>query len=253
MEGGDARLHQAALPAAQTFRPTGHRGRRLPPALHSPDAGVQSGFLSHPRFLGLECRHACSSSSAWTAIFPLRMERRSCHSSLLRSAPVQRKMIVVPEIEQAMLAEARAEVAVADHKASMVLTALGVGFGALLAGVIAGSWRPHELTGIYEVVWWFGAGLAGSSVVAAAAAVWPRWDSSRTTNGVYYWGDVAAHTTFQDLVDSLENDSATMERRTRQQLWALSRIVETKYRWVRRAFVLAAASVPSFLSSALFG
>ena len=63
-------------------------------------------------------------------------------------------------VEDVMLAEARAEVNAADQKASLVLAALGVGFGAVVGGLLARDWEPSDLTGFGEVLWWIGAALS---------------------------------------------------------------------------------------------
>jgi Family of unknown function (DUF5706) len=77
-------------------------------------------------------------------------------------------------VEAAMLAEARADIGYADHKASMVLAALGIGFSALLGGLFASDWLPTDLVGWAEVLWWIGGLLAVASVIFAGLAVWPR-------------------------------------------------------------------------------
>lgn len=157
------------------------------------------------------------------------------------------------ETELAMLLEARTEVGVADHKASMVLTSLGVGFGALLAAVVAGDWSPDELAGFFEWLWWMGAVLAAGSVVAAALAVWPRWDEDEAFERPHYWGHVASYESLPDLADALEGNKLDESDRTRSQLWKLSQIVALKYRWVRRAFLLAGSSAVPLLISGLLG
>lgn len=157
------------------------------------------------------------------------------------------------ETELGMLVEARSEVGTADHKASMVLTALGVGFGALLAAVVAGDWSPDELAGLFEWLWWVGAALAAGSVVAAALAVWPRWDEGETFQHPHYWGHVARYESVQDLAAALDQGDVEESDRTRSQLWKLSQIVALKYTWVRRAFLLAGSSAIPLLVSGLLG
>lgn len=152
---------------------------------------------------------------------------------------------------EVMLAEARAEVAVADHKASMVLTALGVGYGALLGGLLAGDWRPRVLTGWSEVVWWIGAAGAVAAVVAASLAVWPRWDASDAERGISYWGHVATFSAFAEFSDAIGNGPVNPDERVKHQLWHLSRIVQRKYSLVRIAFQGAWLSGALFLVSAV--
>lgn len=153
--------------------------------------------------------------------------------------------------EEAMLAEARVEVSYADHKASMVLAALGIGFGALTGGLLAGDWKPSD-QGEGELYWWIGLVLSVTAISCAAAAVWPRYPrrGGHRSLGVYFWGDVASMKSFEDLVEHLDDSPPSPGDRTRSQLWALSRIVATKYSLIRGAFVLAALAVVFFAVSA---
>jgi hypothetical protein len=151
--------------------------------------------------------------------------------------------------EEAMLAEARVEVSYADHKASMVLAALGIGFGALIGGLLAGDWRPAD-QGDGELAWWVGLGFAVAAVSCAAAAVWPRYPPQGKSEGVYFWGDVASMKSFDELAKRLDKAPPSLGVRTRSQLWALSRTVSTKYRLIRGAFMGAALAIVAFAVSA---
>lgn len=158
-----------------------------------------------------------------------------------------------PDVELAILAEARHEVGAADHKASMVLAVLGIGFGAVLAGLIARDWSPAELNGIGLTLWIGAAACALGSVGCAAAAVWPRFTVPAKTTDIYYWGHVAALDSHDELIDILADHPPSLTGRTHHQMFALSHIVARKYLWVRRAMRLAGASVPLFLLAALVG
>lgn len=151
--------------------------------------------------------------------------------------------------EEAMLAEARTEVSYADHKASMVLAALGIGFGAVLGGLLAGDWKPSNQGG-GEWAWWLGATLAVGAITASAAAVWPRWRLGQQEEGVYYWGQVARLKSYDEMCERLNEKEEHAGDRTRHQLWELSRIVATKYRFLRGSFVLAGLSAIAFGLSA---
>lgn len=157
------------------------------------------------------------------------------------------------DVELSVLAEARNEVGAADHKASMVLAVLGIGFGALLAGLLARDWSPADLQNPGQVIWWLGALFAGGSVFAAASAVWPRFTVPPRTDDVYYWGHVAAFTSRRALDETLDAHPPTLSARTRHQLFELSHIVARKYHWVRMAMRLAGLSVPLFLLASLTG
>jgi hypothetical protein len=157
------------------------------------------------------------------------------------------------DIERLMLDEARIEVSFADHKASMVLAALGIGLGALFGGILAGDWNPRAQEGLDELVWWIGAVLAAGSVLLAACAVWPRYSKHTPGDGVYYWGHVARFSSLEQLSEHMERTPPLLVDRTRHQLWEMSRIVSFKYRLIRGAFVLAGLGAAAFGISALLG
>jgi hypothetical protein len=152
-------------------------------------------------------------------------------------------------VEDAMLAEARVEVSYADHKASMVLASLGVGFGAVIGGLLAGDWKPAD-QGDGEWAWWVGVCLAVVSVAFAAGAVWPRYPRRGKSEELYFWGDVASMTSYDELSKRLDDAPPSAGRRTRSQLWLLSSIVAAKYRLIRAAFAAAALAVVAFAVSA---
>lgn len=170
----------------------------------------------------------------------------------MKRSPLLRRDRARPDVELAILAEARHEVGTADHKCQMVLAVLGIGFGAVLGGLIASDWDPRDLSGASQVVWFLGALLASGSVVAAAAAVWPRYSIPRNApTEVFYWGHVAALATPQQLDAALDARPPALADRTRHQIFELSHIVGRKYAAVRLAMVLAAASAPCFLIAGL--
>lgn len=157
------------------------------------------------------------------------------------------------DVELAMLTEARNEVGAADHKASMVLAVLGIGFGALLAGLIARDWSPGDLNVVGSCLWWAAAAAAAGSVVSAAAAVWPRFTLPARTSVVFFWGHVATFADREELEEALERHPPRLEDRTRHQLFELSKIVARKYQLVRAAMRLAGVAAPLFLLAGLVG
>ena len=50
-----------------------------------------------------------------------------------------------------LLAETREELHRAEGKAAMLFAIFGIGFGAVLAGIIAGDWKPSDLAAGAEV------------------------------------------------------------------------------------------------------
>ena len=152
-----------------------------------------------------------------------------------------------------MLAEARAEVVQADHKATLVLTVLGVGGGALLGGVLAGNWQPSYYDAPGEAFWWVGAVAGAMALLSAAVAVWPRWSTTDVSNGVFYWGHVATFATESDLAAVLDQQTSGDSDRTRHQLHRLSRIVARKYSLVRAAMLLAGLAGLLFIVAGITG
>lgn len=156
-------------------------------------------------------------------------------------------------VELVILAEARHEVGAADHKASMVLAVLGIGFGALLGGLIARDWTPQDLSGLGVASWTVGAALALGSVGAAGSAVWPRYTVPDAPGDLHYWGHIAAFPTPGAMAEALDAQPPRLSDRTRHQMFELSHIVARKYWWVRVAMRLAAAAAPCFVVASLAG
>jgi hypothetical protein len=155
------------------------------------------------------------------------------------------------DVEEAMLAETRTEVGYADNKASFVLAALGIGFGAIIGSLLGTDWKaPNE--GIGEVAWWVGACMAVLSVALAGAAVWPRSTRRRGRDDIYYWADVARLPTAADLAQQLNCSPPISKDRTRDQLWQLSKIVASKYSLIRGALVSGGLAVVAFLIAVAF-
>lgn len=155
--------------------------------------------------------------------------------------------------ERSMLDEARAEVALADHKASMVMTVLGIGFAAILGGLLAGDWKPQDYSAPGEAFWWVGATIAVVAVFCAAFAVWPRYSAADVSGGIFYWGHVATFKTQPELSAALDDQPALEVDRTRHQLHKLSCIVQRKYNLVRVAMASAGISALLFLLAGVAG
>jgi hypothetical protein len=148
-----------------------------------------------------------------------------------------------------MLAEAREDVANADQKASTVLAGLGVGVGAVVGGVLAGDWRPASLQPQAMVLWWAGTVAVLAAMACAAFAVWPRYNSRDTAEGVYSWAHVASYRTLAEFSQALDiTDSLA---RTRYCLWEISKIVATKCLLVRWAMGLAGTGLALISASVI--
>lgn len=136
-----------------------------------------------------------------------------------------------------MLSEARDDVKHADQKASVLLAALGIGFGAIVGGQVSAGWSPASLSPYGQTTFWIGVAVAVLAVGCCALAVWPRYSlDSDPEYGTTYWGHVAAYKSLSNLESALDAE-INSERRTRHQLWRLSRLVLTKYRFIRVAIV----------------
>lgn len=155
-------------------------------------------------------------------------------------------------LEIQMLNEARAEVALADNKASVILAAAGIGFGAVLGGLLSGDWRPSNYTTEGQVLWWIGAVSAFGVVAFSAAAMWPRFTTKSEDSLVTYWGHVARYTTLPDFEAAVQ-ESEPSRARTRHQLWRLARIVRKKYCLVRCSFVSGAMATVMFFLAGIIG
>ena len=151
------------------------------------------------------------------------------------------------EAQKDMLSAALAEVAIADTKASILLAALGIGFGSVFGGFLEGNWDPTLLGRAASIFWWLGAVLALASVAAAAYSLWPRYRTNRRPTKIYYWGHVAAFRTFADFLSTLESSSVTVADRVQHELWYVSRVVHRKYTLVRLALLLAGAASVIFV------
>lgn len=163
-----------------------------------------------------------------------------------RREALRREATLLEQKHQAakqMLAEARADVVQADHKASMVLAALGIGFAAVLGGQLAGKFDSSSLSDLGQWVWWVGVVLAILAVAASALAVWPRFTTKDHPQfGVMYWGHAARHKCLPDLVEAFASSDTTSPQRTLHQFWRLSRLLLLKYWLVRMSLVLAGAA-----------
>ena len=142
----------------------------------------------------------------------------------------------------------REEIDRADVKASILLAASGVAAGALLAGLIAGTWSPLKLHAAIQWAWWLGVFESVVGIFCLALAVYPRERKGNPEISwtVVYYGDVLAYRTTAQLVAALNRSAETSLERIADQLKHVSWIVDHKYRlirWGMRALFLAAATI----------
>ena len=127
----------------------------------------------------------------------------------------------------------------------MLLAVFGLGFNVVLAGIIAGDWRPAELAGGAQVVWWIGVALAAGALVAISSAVWPHLDGDQATGRVTYFKHVVAYRSRDALRDAIERQADHPGDRPIEQLETVSRIALSKYQRVRAALLLYGGGVVS--------
>ncbi|WP_148040153.1 Pycsar system effector family protein [Cryobacterium tepidiphilum] len=135
----------------------------------------------------------------------------------------------------------------------MLLAALGIGFGLVLSGQLAGDWSPDSLSARGASAWWVGAALAVASVAMVAMAVWPRFHAADLSGGIAYWGHVASYGSVQEFSEALEGNAMAAPDRTVHQLWHLSRLVRRKYAWIRRSMCVAGVAVLIIGAALFFG
>lgn len=144
------------------------------------------------------------------------------------------------EYVQEMLKEAREELVRADAKASLILASSGVAIGALMAGLLAGSWGPSDLDNRIEWLWWLGASAAGYGLYRLAESVFPRTDRKGEAPAVLaYYGDINKETgDLATLKQKLADSSAHAQDRYVDQLRQVSRIVGAKYAGIKMGLLM---------------
>ena len=144
-----------------------------------------------------------------------------------------------------MLAEAREELDRADSKASILLAASGVAAGALLAGIVGGSWSPSRLGPPIQAMWWFGVAAAAAGIWNLASVIYPR---TRRLGGarfdhIDYFCDILAFADADALMAALRRACAAGIEPVADQLRQISLIVDRKYRHIRRGMWCLCAAV----------
>lgn len=141
------------------------------------------------------------------------------------------------EYAQQMLMESREELARAEGKAAMLLSATVVAFSVLAGAAFAGEWSPFGVSNYWEWMLWTGVAFWTWTTVELAWAAFPRVGASSKHNRLTYFRDVDAHHSVQDLRKTLGTVASDPLQRTADQLWNISRLVVIKYRHVQRAIV----------------
>ncbi|MFI8961948.1 Pycsar system effector family protein [Streptomyces sp. NPDC053493] len=136
-----------------------------------------------------------------------------------------------------LLAELRLEAARADTKGSVLVAAQGMAAAALVGVLATRGWRPAELSGPGQALWWTGAVCFLASLVSLLMAVLPRYRRAG-------WRPGAPLTHFADIRGAARRGPAVLEEALREtdrapraallaSLTENSRIVAIKYGWLR--------------------
>lgn len=150
-----------------------------------------------------------------------------------------------------LLAESREELARADGKASMLLSALGVAIGVIAAALLAGDWSPDRLDRPYRTVWWVGLTFAAAGSLALCFAVWPRIRHRLPGPSATYFDEIALLGSVDKVKAALAGTDAA--ERTLTQLVAIARIVRRKYVLIRWAMLLLGIAIMLVLIAVIAG
>lgn len=132
-----------------------------------------------------------------------------------------------------LLRDAREELTRADSKASLLTAAVGVVVGALVAAMLAQTWTPANLDASVRWLWWVGAASIGLALIFLGAGVYPRTvRKGRSEGAAKYFAD-AVRLGRDGLPDAL--NSTSLDEYLLDQLFAVSHIVDIKYRCIRIA------------------
>lgn len=150
-----------------------------------------------------------------------------------------------------LLAESRDELARADGKASMLLSALGVVVGIIAAALLAGDWSTNRLAHSYRIVWWVGLGFTAAGSLALCLAVWPRIRHRLPGPSATYFDEIALLGSVDKVKAALASTDAA--ERTLTQLVAISRIARRKYVLIRWSMCLLGIAIVLVLIAVIAG
>jgi hypothetical protein len=140
-----------------------------------------------------------------------------------------------------LLVETREELARADTKAAVLLSAAGVGVAALLAGLVAGEWSPLDLPAASAALWWTGAAALATGIGMLTSAVAPRINHSKPPATATYFGHIVQlHP--EQVRAAIRRTAADPLGRAIDQLIVIGHIVHRKYILIRRAILMIATA-----------
>ena len=156
------------------------------------------------------------------------------------------------DLAAALLGESREELARADSKAAMLLAAFSLLVGVVLAGLLAGDFKPQDLECAGAPFWWVGCVAVGTSLVALARAIYPTLSHGEAEGPISYFGH-AAGKGVPAVENALRRQIDGSRSRTVEQLAVISDIVWRKYRFLQFALWAFGAGVTLCAIGALIG
>ncbi|HWS34760.1 MAG TPA: Pycsar system effector family protein [Actinoplanes sp.] len=146
------------------------------------------------------------------------------------------------QLAERLLHHNREEIDRADRKAVQGLAVAGTAAAAVLGLILGGGYSPGRLGTVQAWCWSGGSLLWVLGTVSLIAAVYPRLSGDRDVSLLAYFGHIA--TTDRDqLAESLKHATDRSLASVASELHWTSRIVITKYRFVRAGLAFLACSV----------
>jgi hypothetical protein len=152
----------------------------------------------------------------------------------------------------AMLVDAQIEVGRADQKGTILLVTTGAAAGLIVAGLLGGQWRPHELPSQVEWIWWTGMFFWLAGILMLVGAIHPR--SARLAGQAVERRRSYVHSSADEV-------RAGNPRRNRQagvdllvlRIRGLNAMADAKHRYIRRGIILFLISIACCVLSVLLG
>lgn len=154
-----------------------------------------------------------------------------------------------------LLDDLRSEIARADHKASVLVAALGMTAGVISALLAGRGWSPGALSPPGEITWWSGTSALGLALSALLLAVLPRYARSRWAPGapLSYFGDIQRAVRQGRLAQALAESELAPAASLMAALTENSRIAARKHQWIRTGLLAYCAGAVLLPASLLIG
>lgn len=156
------------------------------------------------------------------------------------------------KLAEKLLAETREELERADSKAAMLLASFSLLVGVVIAGLLAGEFKPAELHCPGGPIWWVGCAAIAAALVALARAIYPTLRHGKAEGPITYFGHAAGKDATA-IKAALKRQVEGERSRTIEQLTVVSAIVWRKYRFVQAALWMFGAGVTLCLVGVLIG